>query len=91
MDPGRCVLVQMGVRVQLERHVGTVNLEEGQLSVQRDRLGRTQQEDHRHAVTHPQDGSFLAVKINRGGEVSGLRISALVISVEGEMVHWVPG
>ena len=35
--PSRCVLVQMRMGVQLEYHIGSVNLEEGQPQVQRDR------------------------------------------------------
>jgi len=87
VDPSRIVLVQMGVGVQLERQIGDINLNEGQLSVQRGMLRLTQQEDHRHTVAHLQDGCFLAVNIDRGYEIISVRASVLVCA-EGEMVHW---
>jgi len=48
------------VRVQLGHRVAAVRLDRDHTSVQGDALGLTQQEDHRHAVTHFQDGFLLS-------------------------------
>ena len=86
MNPSHSVLVQIGVRAQLQRQIGDVNLNEGQGLIQREGLLLTQQETHRHAVTCLQGGCFLVVNIDHGHEIDGLQINALV-SAESEMVH----
>lgn len=69
MDTSRRVLIQMGVRPQLERQVCNVNLKEGQRLVWRGTSPLTQQEGHRYSMAHFQDGCFLAVEANGGHEI----------------------
>ena len=85
--PGRCVLVQMGVRVEPEHHVATVNLSENQLSVPVDASGLTQQEDHCYAMTHFRDGFLLARDIDRRHEMGTRRVIIFRIGAENKMVH----
>ena len=46
VNPSPSVLVQIGVRAQLQRQIGDVNLNEGQGLIQREELLLTQQETH---------------------------------------------
>jgi len=77
----------MGVRVQLEHHVATVNLNRDQLSVRGDTLGLTKQEDHCYAVTHFQDGFFLTRNIDRRCEMSTLGVFIFGVGAKNKMVR----
>jgi len=78
----------MGVRVQLEHHVATVNFNRDQFSVRRDTLGLTQQEDHRYAMTHFQDGFFLTRNIDRRREMGTLGVFIFRVGTKNKMVRW---
>jgi len=77
----------MGVRVQLEHHVATVNLNGDQLSVRGGALGLTQQENHRYAMAHFQDGFLLARNVDRWREMGTFRVIIFRVGAENKMVR----
>jgi len=81
----------MGVRVQLEHHVATVNLSENQLSVPGDASSLTQQEDHCYAMTHFQDGFLLARDIDRRREMGTRQVIIFRVGAENGVIRWYAG
>jgi len=75
------------VRVQLEHHVATVNLNEDQLPVWGGAFDLTQQEDHHHAVTHFQDRFLLARNVDRRREMGTLGVFIFGVGAKNKMVR----